>query len=99
MSSIIERIRVDHAVNQAARLADDTLAELLKRYAEARHVLDLANNPDPHYAGVATRFAVEDRLAEVKRYIEQHGEESALAYFATIVEDAEEMAARRQQTA
>lgn len=94
MSSIIDRINTDHLANQAAHLAGEELAELVKRYADARHVLDLANNPDPYYAGVATRFAVEDRLAEVKRYIREHGKESAHAYFATIVEDAEEGAAR-----
>ncbi|MFZ2974994.1 MAG: hypothetical protein WA049_20395 [Ferribacterium limneticum] len=95
MPSVIDRINADHIANQAAHLAGEKLAGLMKRYADARHVLDLANNPDPYYAGVATRFAVEDRLAEVKRYIKEHGKESALAYFATIVEDAEEGAVRK----
>ena len=96
MSSIIDRINTDNAADQAAHLAGEKLAALAKRYADARHVLDLANNPDPHYAGIATRFAVDDRLSEVKRNTEHHGEAYSLALFETIVEDAEEMAARKK---
>ena len=97
MPSVIDRINADHIANQAAHLAGEKLAGLMKRYADARHALDLATNPDPHYASVATRFAVDDRLAEVRRNIERHGEAYSLELFETIVEDAEEMAARKKR--